>query len=111
MKNSRSLILLVIVPAVAVVLLAAAIFGSQAMSDSRLDDDARAALAASLQTSAPIELANLQEVRYGYGVCGSYRLASDEGFASFYLNTQSGEVELDVNSRRFNTHCGLSALC
>ncbi|MBY5925544.1 MULTISPECIES: hypothetical protein [unclassified Halomonas] len=111
MKTLRSPLLLVVVPTAAIIVLAAAIFGSQALSDSRLDEDARRALASALGTSSSIELAQLQEVRYGYGLCGSYRLSPEQGFASFYMDTTTGDVELDVNSRRFNTHCGLSALC
>ena len=112
MLKSRPFILLVILPLALVVVLAGAIFGGQAMSDSRVDDDIQRALAKKLDASSEIELSQLQEVQYGYGICGLYRTASSEsGYASFFYDKDSENIELDINSRLYKSRCGLSSVC
>ncbi|RUR29898.1 hypothetical protein [Vreelandella nanhaiensis] len=112
MLKSRPFILLVILPLALVVVLAGAIFGGQAMSDSRVDDDIQRALAKKLDTSSEIELSQLQEVQYGYGICGLYRTVSSEsGYASFFYDKDSENIELDINSRLYKSRCGLSSVC
>lgn len=104
--------LMLAIPVVLILALAGAIFGGQVIADSRLDGKIQQALATSLDTSSEIELRHLQEVQYGYGVCGLYRTAdSEDGYASFFYDTASDRLTLDVNSRRYKSHCSLSAIC
>lgn len=112
MLTSRPFLLLVALPLVLALLLGGAIFGGQAMSDSNVDGDIQRALAQTLDTSDEIELAKLQKVQYGYTICGLYRTdASDRGYASFMYDTQSDDVILDINSRRYKSRCSLSVAC
>ncbi|HCR97119.1 MULTISPECIES: hypothetical protein [Halomonas] len=112
MLKSRPFLLLVVMPLALTVVLAGAIFGGQVMSDSHVGDDIQHALANKLGTSHDIELSQLQEVQYGYGICGLYRTASsDNGYASFFYDKDSENIELDINSRLYKSRCGLSAVC
>ncbi|MBZ5486386.1 hypothetical protein HW452_02480 [Halomonas aquamarina] len=112
MLKSRPFILLVILPLALVLVLGVAIFGSQALSDSHVDSNIQRALAQKLDTTSDIELSQLQKVQYGYGICGLYRTASSEnGYASFFYDTDSEHVELDINSRLYKSRCGLSSVC
>lgn len=112
MTHKRPFIFLLAIPVVAILALAGFIFGGQALSDSGRDDEIRQALASSLGTSGEIELKHLQEVQYGYGVCGLYRTEdAEDGFASFFYDTASHRLTLDITSRRYQSNCNLSAVC
>ncbi|WP_136246919.1 hypothetical protein [Halomonas borealis] len=112
MTHKRPFIFLLAIPVVMICALAALIFGGQVFSDSRQDGEIRQALATQLQTRADIELKHLQEVQYGYGVCGLYRTAdAEDGFASFFYDTTSQRLTLDITSSRYQSHCNLSAVC
>lgn len=103
--------LMIIIPVTGSLALAALIFGGQAMSDYRMDGEIQQALTTTLGTSSEIELQHLQEVQYGYGICGAYKTADVDGFASFYYDTNRERLTLDVNSREYTSNCGLSAIC
>lgn len=112
MLKSRPFLLLVVLPLALIVVLGVAIFGGQAVSDSHAGSDIQHALAKELDTSSEIELSQLQEVQYGYGICGLYRTASSEsGYASFFYDKDSETIELDINSRLYKSRCGLSSVC
>ncbi|GHC25368.1 hypothetical protein [Aidingimonas halophila] len=112
MPGYRPFIMLIIVPLLMAVVVGGLIFGGQALSDNSVDSEIQHALATVHDTSSEIELEKLQEVRYGYGICGLYRLAgSEEGYAPFFYNTSSGSITLDVNSRAYTSNCSLSAIC
>lgn len=112
MKPTRGLILNIIVPIALILVLAAAIFGGQAVSESRADSNIQQALATTLETSNEIELKFLQRVNNGYGVCGLYKsAASEQGYASFFYDKVNDTITLDVDSRRYTSNCGLSAFC
>lgn len=111
MTTSRSFWLVLALPVVVSAALGALIFGGEAVSANGVEADIQQALAE--QTAASVfELRNLQEVQYGYGVCGSYRpLDGDGGYASFFYDTVNHRVERDVSTRAFTSHCDLSAIC
>lgn len=111
MTISRPFLLMIIVPVIGIIALAALIFGGQAISDDSVDGEIQQALATSLDTSGAIELQNLQEVQYGYGICGAYKTADGNGFSSFFYDTNRKRLTLDVNSREYTSNCGLSAIC
>lgn len=112
MYQKRPFIFLFIAPFAAVLLLGGVIFGSQAMSDQQANDDVQRALAVALKTSSNIELQQLQSVNYGYGVCGLYKTASSEnGFTPFFYDTVNDHLILDINSRLYQSNCGLSSIC
>lgn len=112
MKTSRPLMFLLVLPVVASMALGAVIFGGEALSDSGVEADIQRALASQIPTSSLFELRNLQEVQYGYGICGSYRaLDADAGYASFFYDTVNHKVVRDVNAQAFTSHCSLSAIC
>ncbi|WP_192035031.1 hypothetical protein [Halomonas sp. YLGW01] len=111
MKTSRPFLLMILIPVIGTLALAGLIFGGQAMSDSGVDGEIKRALAAELGTSEDIDLQHLQDVQYGYGICGAYKAADGDGYASFYYATTSDRLTLDVNSREYTDNCGLSAIC
>lgn len=112
MFKSRPFLLLVALPLTFIVVLAGVIFGGQAISASHVDSDIQRALATELNTSSAIELTQLQEVQYGYSICGLYRTSSsDSGYASFLYDTATDNIVLDVNSRQYKSRCGLSSVC
>lgn len=112
MRQKRSFIMLVLLPIAAMLVLGGLLFGSQAMSGQQENEDVQRALVAALQTSSTIELQHLQSVNYGYGVCGLYNVASSEkGFAPFFYDTVNGHLILDINSRQYQSNCGLSSIC
>jgi len=112
MMYSRPFILLLATPVLIMLALAAVIFGGQVIADSRRDQQIQQTIAASLKTSGQVELLNLQDVQYGYGVCGLYRTSdSDKGYASFFYDTVNDRLSLDVKSRAFQSNCNLSDLC
>lgn len=95
-------------------LLAAAIFGGQAIAENQEDADVQRALAEVLPSASTgaVEVANLQRTQGGYGICGAYRVkGSDKGYASFFYDTVNRKVVLDVKSREYTYNCGLSAFC
>ncbi|MFG6667980.1 hypothetical protein ACGK9R_12840 [Halomonas sp. HNIBRBA4712] len=112
MTTSRPFLLLVAAPLAFTAVVGAAIFGHQALSANQMDSDIQQAIAAELGTSSSVELSQLQEVQYGYGVCGLYQTAdSDKGLASFFYDTTNRRLVLDVNSRAYTSNCGLSSVC
>ncbi|WNL37918.1 hypothetical protein RN346_11470 [Halomonas sp. PAMB 3232] len=112
MTTSRPFLLLIVAPLAFTAVIGAVIFGNQALSSNKVDDEIRQAIAAELATSASVELTQLQEVQYGYGVCGLYQTAeSDKGLASFFYDTTNHRLILDVNSRAYTANCGLSSVC
>ncbi|ALM52977.1 hypothetical protein [Halomonas huangheensis] len=112
MKYSRGLIFNIVVPIAAMLAIGGAIFGGQAISEARVSGNVQHALSAELATAALVEVKYLQEVNHGYGICGLYRVASaDQGYASFFYDKINDRVTLDVNSPRFKSNCGLSAIC
>ena len=112
MRQKRAFILLIVFPIAAMLVLGGLLLGSQAMSDQQESEDVQRALAAVLQTSSTIELQHLQSVNYGYAVCGLYKEASSaKGFAPFFYDTVNGHLILDINSRRYQSNCGLSSIC
>ncbi|KGE78165.1 hypothetical protein CVH10_14080 [Halomonas sp. ND22Bw] len=112
MTHKRPFIFLLAIPVVLILALAGFIFGGQALSDSGLDRRIQQALADELGASGEIELKNLQEVQYGYGICGLYRTEDAEhGYASFFYDTNADRLTLDITSRRYQSHCSLSAVC
>lgn len=112
MHQKRAFLLLIVFPIAAMLVLGGLLFGGSAMSDQQENDDLQRALAAALKTSSNIELQHLQSVNYGYGVCGLYKTASSEnGFTPFFYDTVNDHLILDINSRRYQSHCGLSSIC
>lgn len=113
MTRSRPFLLLVVAPLVFTALIGGIIFGSQALSSDSVDNDIKAAIAAELALpDDAIELSYLQEVQYGYGICGLYQSESSErGAASFFYDTTNHRLTLDVNSRAYTSNCGLSVAC
>lgn len=104
--------LLLLIPVMASVVLGVLIFGSDAMSDSNVDAAIQRALVDQIPASSLFDLRNLQEVQYGYGICGSYRaLGADNGYASFFYDTINHKVVRDVTAQAFTSHCDLSAIC
>lgn len=82
------------------------------MSGDKVNRDINAAIAAELGTKSEIELAHLQEVQYGYGICGLYKTAtSEKGYASFFYDTTNDRLTLDVTSRLYTSNCSLSSVC
>lgn len=111
MKYSRGLVFNIVVPTTAILVIGGAIFGGQAISEARASHDVQQAISTQLGSEL-VEVQYLQEVNHGYGVCGLYRLpTSDQGYASFFYDKVNDRVTLDVNSPRFKTNCGLSAIC
>lgn len=110
---SRPFLLLVVTPLLLALLLGGVIFGGQALSDSHMDGDIQHALAQEINHNASdIELSKLQQVQYGYTICGLYRTASSErGYASFLYDTQNDSIELDIKSSRYKSRCSLSVAC
>jgi len=103
---------LLVIPVMASAALGALIFGSDAMSDSGVDADIQRALAEQIPTSRLFELRNLQEVQYGYGICGSYRaIGAGDSYASFFYDTINHKIVRDVNAQAFTSNCSLSAIC
>ncbi|WP_447528220.1 hypothetical protein [Vreelandella sp. TE19] len=112
MLKSRPFLLLIVLPLAFMAIVGAAIFGSQALSASKVDQQIQSAIAAELDTELPVELSQLQEIQYGYGVCGLYKTAhSENGYASFFYDTTNERLTLDVNSRLYTSNCGLSSVC
>ncbi|GEN23992.1 hypothetical protein [Halomonas cupida] len=112
MKYSRGLVFNIVIPIVAILVIGGAIFGGQAISEARVSNDVQQALSAELGSAGLVEVQYLQEVNHGYGICGLYKQASsDQGYASFFYDKVNDRVTLDVNSSRFKTNCGLSAIC
>ncbi|MCP1313832.1 MULTISPECIES: hypothetical protein [unclassified Halomonas] len=112
MLTSRPFLLLVVAPLAFTAIVGAAIFGNQALSAGKVDQEIRAAIAAELGTASTVELSQLQEIQYGYGVCGLYRTdESANGLASFFYDTTNRRLVLDVNSRAYTANCGLSSVC
>ncbi len=114
MKLSRPVIFLLVIPVVASAALGALIFGGDAISDasSNVEADIQQALAKQITTSSLFELRNLQEVQYGYGICGSYRaVGTQDGYASFFYDAVNHKVVRDVNAQAFTSNCSLSAIC
>lgn len=113
MTQTRSFVLVFVVPLAVFVLLGAVIFGGQALSEIRDDAEVQQAIAAAVNAgSTSVELVNLQRVDHGYGVCGTYRVTgSDKGFSSFYYETVNKKVVLDTSSQAFQSRCGFSTLC
>lgn len=112
MTNTRGFIFNIAIPITAIAVVAGLIFGSQALSGNSTDGDIQQALAKTLDTSGEIELKFLQEVKYGYGVCGLYKPAlSEQGYASFFYDKVNDNVILDVDSQQYTTNCGLSSFC
>ncbi|WP_165854917.1 hypothetical protein [Marinobacter sp. JSM 1782161] len=102
------------IPLLGCALLGATIFGGQALSETKEGFEIQRAIAKTmpLASASMVELANLEEVRVGYGICGTYRVAdSDKGFKSFFYDTAKHQIVLDVNSRQFTSNCGLAAFC
>ncbi|WP_224424417.1 MULTISPECIES: hypothetical protein [Modicisalibacter] len=100
------------IPVAFLSVLAAAIFGGQVIADHNRDSTIQQAIASRLDTASPVELLKLQEVQYGYGVCGLYRTAdADQGVASFFYNTVNDRLTLDVKSDDFQSYCNLANLC
>ncbi|WP_458527330.1 hypothetical protein [Onishia taeanensis] len=102
---------MIVVPVIGMMALAAWIFGSQALSAHSVDRDIQQALATALDTSGEIELQHLQEVQYGYGICGAYRTADGDGYTSFFYDTNRERLTLDVTSPKYTSNCGLAAIC
>ncbi|WP_447957545.1 hypothetical protein [Vreelandella sp. EE7] len=112
MLKSRPFLLLIVLPLAFMAIVGAAIFGSQALSAGKVDQQIQSAIAAELNTELPVELSQLQEIQYGYGVCGLYKTAqSENGYASFFYDTTNERLTLDVNSRLYTSNCGLSSVC
>lgn len=100
------------IPVVVCLLLGAAIFGGQAYSEKQEDADIQRTIADAVHAASPVEVANLQRVQHGYGVCGIFRVAdSGKGYASFYYDAVNRKVVFDVQSRDFESNCGLASLC
>ncbi|MDQ7729518.1 hypothetical protein [Halomonas sp. SpR8] len=112
MRQKRSFILLIVFPIAAMLVVGGLLFADQAMTDQQENDDVQRALAAALQTSSNIELQHLQSVNYGYGVCGLYKASfAGKGFKPFFYDMVNDHLILDINSRRYQSNCGLSSIC
>lgn len=112
MKSKRPFLFVLVIPLVACALLGAAIFGGQAYQETQENASIRQTIADAVDAPNPVEVANLQRVQHGYGVCGIYRVADrDEGYSSFYYDAVNRKVEFDVNSKAFESNCGLASLC
>lgn len=112
MKSRRSFFFIFISPLIVFVLLGAAIFGGQAYMEAQQDKDIQRTIAETVNAGSPVEVAKLQRVQHGYGVCGIYRLADgDRGYASFYYDAVNRKVVFDVKSQVFESNCGLASLC
>ncbi|MGM8932962.1 hypothetical protein [Salinicola halophyticus] len=94
------------IPVVAILVVAAIIFGGQAISDSQVDDDIKALISQQLGSDREIELQAMKEVQKGYGVCGLYQTAERGRDASpFYYSKVNERVTLDAESERYRRHC------
>lgn len=112
MKSRRSFVLIFISPIIVCLLLGAAIFGGQAYSEKQEDKEIQQTISESLKAAGTVEVAKLQRVQHGYGVCGIYRVASsDDGYSSFYYDAVNRKVVFDVDSQVFESNCGLASLC
>lgn len=94
------------IPIAAILLVAAIIFGGQAISDSHVDDDIRSLISARLDIDDEIELTSMKEVQKGYGVCGHYSTAEQQGGTSpFYYSKVNERVVLDTDAQSYRRHC------
>ncbi|WP_136066253.1 hypothetical protein [Modicisalibacter radicis] len=99
-----------IIPLVTCVIAFAAIFGYQAYTDSQLDEHIERAIATSLAGERPgeieVELTATHAVNKGYGVCGTYTLASPEDDSdAFFYSKVSEHVTLGVDARDYRANC------
>lgn len=95
------------IPVVLILLAIAALFGYEYSADSRVNEDAQQAISAALGTPSEVVLVTSREVNSGYGLCGSYQLATAEGEAApFFYSKVDDDAELDAESRRFRMNCG-----
>ncbi|WP_203141841.1 hypothetical protein [Marinobacter mangrovi] len=112
MKSRRAFLLIFLLPLLVFGGLGAIIFGSQAYSENQEDKAIQHTVAEAVHAKGPVELANLERVQNGFGVCGIYReTGSDKGYSSFYYDAINKKVILDVQSRKFESNCGLATLC
>lgn len=95
----------VYVPVIAIVVAFGIIFGSQAISESHVDDDIAALIATQLDGVDQVELKNLKKVDKGYGMCGWYRPQGQSGYTAFYYSKVNERVTLHANSSRYRNHC------
>lgn len=94
------------IPVVAILVVAAIIFGGQAISDSQVDDDIKTLISQQLGSDREIELQAMKEVQKGYGVCGLYQTGERSQHASpFYYSKVNERVTLDAESERYRRHC------
>ena len=95
------------IPVIAILAAFAIIFGGQAISDSRVDEDIKTLISQQLGVDSEIELQAMKEVQKGYGMCGQYRIA-DQGqrFVPFYYSKVNERVTLDADAERYRRHCG-----
>ncbi|WP_110651736.1 hypothetical protein [Salinicola peritrichatus] len=96
----------VYVPVIAIVVAFGIIFGSQAITESHLDDDVAALIAAQLDGVDQVELKDLKEVEKGYGMCGWYKPQGQDDYTPFYYSRVNERVTLDADSSRYRNHCG-----
>ena len=95
------------IPVIAILAAFAIIFGGQAISDSRVDEEIKSLISKQLGVDSEIELQAMKEVQKGYGVCGQYQVA-DQGqrFVPFYYSKVNERVTLDADAERYRRHCG-----
>ncbi|ALM52708.1 hypothetical protein [Halomonas huangheensis] len=95
------------IPVVLILFSIVALFGYEYSADSRVNTDAQQAISAALGTSSEVALVESHEVNSGYGLCGSYRLATAEDEAApFFYSKVDDDAELDAESRRYRMNCG-----
>ncbi|TBW53324.1 hypothetical protein EZI54_15180 [Marinobacter halodurans] len=112
MKSKCAFFLVFLLPLVVFGGLGAVIFGYQAYSEKQENKAIQNTVAKAVHARGAVELANLERVQNGFGVCGIYRVADgDKGYSSFYYDAINKKVVLDVQSRKFESNCGLATLC
>lgn len=95
------------IPVVAILVAFAIIFGGQAISDSRVDDDIKVLISQEIGTEGEVELSSMKEVQKGYGVCGLYQqVEGKDGSRPFYYSKVNERVTLDAESRTYRRQCG-----
>ncbi|WP_458526571.1 hypothetical protein [Onishia taeanensis] len=92
------------IPVVAILAVAAMIFGGQAYSEAERDAHIAALIGDRLDSQTPADISHLARVNKGYGVCGDYALSgTDTG--RFYYNTATERLALGHDAPRYRDNC------
>lgn len=92
------------IPVVAIFVVAGLIFGSQAYSEAQRDAHIAAMISERLDSQAPADISYFTRVNKGYGVCGDYKLSSNES-GRFYYNSATKRLALGTDAPLYQDDC------